>query len=124
MKDNRMKETMAAIFVEEEEPEREPNTIQPNWEPGTEPPKRRRRSLIDRDVIPETLPKQKRHRRKKDPALCKTHSMTVLMTENLFQRFKAVAEQQELSMNGIATRLIKKYVMTHDVDLTDLDADI
>lgn len=108
MKKDEMKKTMASVFTMEPEPE-------PVQE---EKPKRRRRSLIDKDPLPEA--KKKRTRRKKDPALKKTYSMTVLMTEEMHQRLKNIAEAQELSMNGIVTRLIRKYIVTHDVDLTDL----
>ncbi len=79
--------------------------------------KRRRRSLIDKEPLPE--PKQRKPRKKKDPILKKTHSFTVLMTEQLYQRFKMTAQQQEYSMNGIVNRLIKKYVFLHDVDSDD-----
>lgn len=106
MKKDEMKKTMASVFTMEPEPVQE------------EKPKRRRRSLIDKDPLPEA--KKKRTRRKKDPALKKTYSMTVLMTEEMHRRLKNIAETQELSMNGIVTRLIRKYIVTHDVDLTDL----
>lgn len=88
-------------------------------EPAPEKPKRRRRSVIERDPMPE-LPKKKRTRRKKDPALKKSHTFTLLMTESLYERFRLVAEAQGFSMNGIATRLIKKYVSLHDIDGDDL----
>ncbi len=84
----------------------------------TEKPKRRRKSIIERELMPE--PKKKRTRKKKDPALKKTHSFTLLLTEQLYERFKATAEEQGFSMNGIATRLIKKYVSLHDIDGDDL----
>lgn len=80
--------------------------------------KPRRKSIIEKDLLPE--PQKKRTRKKKDPALKKSHSFTLLLTEQLYERFKATAEQQGLSMNGIATRLIKKYVVLHDVDGDDL----
>lgn len=83
-----------------------------------EKPKRRRKSIIEKDLLPE--PKKKRTRRKKDPALKKTHSFTLLLTEQLYERFKATAEEQGFSMNGIATRLIKKYVSLHDIEGDDL----
>ena len=86
--------------------------------PAVLPRRRRRRSLIDKDPLPET--KIKRTRRKKDPKMVKSYSMTVIMTQEMHDRFKALAEQQELSMNGIITRLIRKYIITHDVDLNDL----
>ncbi len=87
-------------------------------EPAAEEPKRRRKSIIEKELMPE--PKKKRTRRKKDPALKKTHSFTLLLTEQLYERFKATAEQQGFSMNGIATRLIKRYVSLHDIDGDDL----
>ena len=105
-------------------------TVQPQKKTGPEikelPPKKpapaavkpRRRSIIEKDLLPE--PKKKRTRKKKDPALKKSHSFTLLLTEQLYERFKATAEEQGFSMNGIATRLIKKYVALHDVDGDDL----
>lgn len=90
-------------------------------EPAAEqakPKKKTRKSQIERDLLPEA-PK-KRTRRKKDPALKKTHTFTLLLTEQLYERFKATAEEQGYSMNGIATRLIKKYVSLHDIDGDDL----
>ena len=91
--------------------------------PEPEKPKRRRKSHIEKDLMPEPgqeEPKKKRTRRKKDPALKKTHTFTLLLTESLYERFRATAEQQGLSMNGIATRLIKKYISLHDIDEDDL----
>lgn len=86
--------------------------------PAPEQPKKKtRKSQIERDLLPEP---KKRTRRKKDPALKKTHTFTLLLTEQLYERFKATAEEQGFSMNGIATRLIKKYVSLHDVDGDDL----
>ena len=107
--------TMAANLMQNPEPAEPAAIIE---EPAK--PKRRRRSLIDKDPLPE--PKRKRTRRKKDPALKKTYSMTVLMTDTMHERLKEIAERQELSMNGIVTRLIRRYIMTHDIDLTDLDS--
>lgn len=87
-------------------------------------PKRRRRSIIEREAIPGGIPEaaeyKKRKRAKKPAELRKSHSMTVLITEDLYQRFKRVTEQQELSMNGVIGRLIKKYVVLHDIDNDDL----
>ena len=128
MTNERIKETMAALFTMEQAKK------EAAAETPAEKPKRRRRSIIDRELLPEPgelkklkeeKPKKKRKpRRKKDPALKKTYSMSVLMTENMHQRFKRIAEKQELSMNGIVTRLIRKYIITHDIDLDDLDTDI
>ncbi len=114
-KQDELKKTMASVFTQEPELEQKPA--------GEPQVKRHRKSVIEKEPLPE-LPKPKRTRRKKDPALRKTHSMTILLTEAMFQRFKAVAEQQETSMNGIITKLMKKYIMTHeliDVDLKDID---
>ncbi len=86
-----------------------------------EQPKRRRKSVIERVPLPVDVPQKKRTRRKKDPALKKTHSFTLLLTEQMYEMFKATAEQQGLSMNGIATLLIKKYVSTHYIDTDLLD---
>ncbi len=90
-------------------------------EPKAPEPKRttRRRSAIERpgEPLPE---KPKRTRRQKDPALKKSHSFTLLLTEKMYQDFKKIAEREGLSMNGIATRLIRKYIALHDVDQEDL----
>lgn len=112
-KNDELKNTMASVFTQEPAKEQKPDTGEPQA-------KRRRKSVIEKEPLPE-LPKPKRTRRKKDPALRKTHTMTILVTETLYQRFKAVAEQQEISMNGIITKLLKKYVMTHELIDIDLD---
>lgn len=112
MKSDELKNTMAAALMGE--------PAAAGQEPPAEKPKRRRRSLIDKDPMPEATKKIKRTRRKKDPRFKKSYSMTVLMTEEMHQRLKNIAEIQELSMNGIVTRLIRKYIVAHDVDLTDL----
>lgn len=89
-----------------------------------EPKKRRRKSIIDRERIPGGIPEaveyKKRKRAKKPAELRKSHSMTLLLTEETFQRFKRITEQQELSMNGVIGRLIRKYIMLHDIDNDDL----
>lgn len=109
--------TMAAVFMTGEAPAEE------NIPAVEQPKRRRRRSLIDKDPMPGASGaemKKKRQRAKKPAELRKSHSMTILMTEQLFQRLKATAEAQELSMNGIVTRLIRKYVMLHDIDNDNL----
>ncbi len=116
-KENALSMTMAqALAGGSVQPAAEPAPVPAAEEP--EKQKRRRRSVIEKDPLPE--PKKKRTRKKKDPALKKTHSFTLLLTEQLYERFKATAEEQGLSMNGIATRLIKKYVVLHDIDGDDL----
>ena len=90
-----------------------------------QPAKKVRKSIIDRDPMPGTVPlpppKGKRTRRRKDPALCKSHSFTVLMTEQMYQQFKKVTENEGVSMNGVVTRLIRKYIISHDIDENILD---
>lgn len=116
MTGERIKETMARLFTTEQE-KAEATTQEPEK-------KKRRRSLVDHDPLPEpgTIPpKKKRTRRKKNPELKKSYSMTVLMTPELHRRLKRIAEQEELSMNGIVTRLIRKYVITHDIDMEDIE---
>ena len=99
---------MAAELLTGIEPEQKEATV-----------KRRRKSYIERPG--DTLPgKPKRTRRHKDPTLKKTHSFTLLMTEKMYDDFKRIAEAQGFSMNGIATRLIKKYIALHDIDQEDL----
>ena len=115
MTGERMKETMARLFTEQAK--QEATTQEPEK-------KKRRRSLVDHDPLPEpgtVPPKKKRTRRKKNPELKKSYSMTVLMTPELHRRLKRIAEQEELSMNGIVTRLIRKYVITHDIDMEDIE---
>ena len=84
---------------------------------------RKRHSLIERTPLPgdPAVEPTKRTRRKKNPALKKSHSFTILLTEQTYQQFKKVAEAQELSMNGIVGRLIKKYIILHDIDGENLD---
>ena len=110
-----LKNTMAAVFTMEPAKGDEVTEALPE-----EKPKRRRRSVIDKDPLPEASKKVKRTRRRKDPALVKSYSMTVLMTEEMHQRLRNLAEIQGLSMNGIVTRLIRKYIVLHDVDINDL----
>lgn len=111
-KQKEMKKTMVEALTMEPEPKETETEAQAG--------KRRRRSLIDYDPLPEASKKLTRTRRRKDPALKKSYSMTVLMTEEMHRRLKNIAEIQGLSMNGIVTRLIRRYIMTHDIDLTDL----
>ena len=106
-KKEELKNTMAAALA----------GLDPAAAPKTVKQKTRRKSQIETEPMPE--PKQKRTRRKKDPALKKTHSFTLLLTESLYKRFKETAEEQGYSMNGIATRLIKKYVFLHDIETDD-----
>ncbi len=111
-----LKNTMAAALSgleEKTDPAAEPVKVK------TEKPKRRRKSIIEQAPLPE--PKKKRTRRGKDPALKKTHPLTLLLTEQLYERFKATAEEQGYSMNGIVTRLIKKYIYKYDLDYDDTD---
>lgn len=102
------KNAMAAELLTGIEPEQKKATVKP-----------RRKSAIERpdEPLPE---KPKRTRRHKDPAQKKTHSFTLLMTEKMYDDFKRIAEAQGFSMNGIATRLIKKYIALHDIDQEDL----
>ncbi len=114
-----LKNTMAAALsgLEPVQPEAQEEPKEP------EAPKRRRKSAIEStpgvgDVVLSR--KQRKPRKRKDPALKKTHTFTLLLTETLYQQFKAIAEQKGLSMNGIATRLIKRYIALHDIDEEDL----
>ena len=114
-----LKNTMAAALsgLEPVQPEAQEEPKEP------EAPKRRRRSAIESTPgVGEVVlsRKQRKPRRRKDPALKKTRTFTLLLTEQLYERFKATAEEQGFSMNGIATRLIKKYVSLHDIDGDDL----
>ena len=114
-----LKDSIAKMLVQDE-PTVAPSTE--TVEAGNPKPKRRR-SLIERTPLPgEPVPEpKKRTRRKKDPALKKSHNFTILLTEQTYQQFKRVAEAQELSMNGIVGRLIKKYIILHDIDGENLD---
>ena len=111
------KKTAAAGLLGIEPEQQEAKTEQ-------EPKKRRRKSIIDWERIPGGIPEaaeyKKRKRAKKPAELRKSHSMTLLLTEETFQRFKRITEQQELSMNGVIGRLIRKYIMLHDIDNDDL----
>lgn len=87
-------------------------------EPAAEE-KKTRRSIIDREPLPGATAdelKKRRTRKGKPAELRKTHNFTVLMTEQMYQQLKAIAENKGLSMNGIITRLIKKYIVVHDID--------
>ena len=87
-------------------------------------PRRKRKNIMDREPLPGPTGaemKKKRKRAKKDPELRKSRSISVLMTEQLYQKFKQKAEREELSMNGIITSLIRKYVIAHDIDDNMLD---
>lgn len=125
-KNENTRKTMAELLSGGSKPE--PVSKAPAAEPAkeqaatVEPVKRRRKSIIDNEPIPGKLPpKKKRTRRGKPEELKKTHSVTVYCTEDLYRRFKAVAIAQELSVNGIITRLMRRYVMNHDIDLEDID---
>ena len=65
--------------------------------------------------------KQKRTRRGKPAELRKSHSFTVLMTEQMYQKFKTITENEGVSMNGVITRLLRKYIIAHDIDDSMLD---
>lgn len=112
--ENTISATMAQALAGNAAPEEKKEATQAEPVPA----KPRRKSYVEKDLLPEIKPetKKKRQRRKKDPAYKKTHAFTLLMTERLYERFKAVAEEQGYSMNGIATRLVKKYVSLHDID--------
>ncbi len=101
--------------VKNEAVSEEPEEVKVELVKKQEKPKHRRKSYIEREPLPEA----KRTRRRKDPALKKTHSFSILLTDQLYERFKMVAQQQGYSMNGIINRLIKKYVFLHDVDSDD-----
>lgn len=118
---NTLKDSIAqALIIDEPK-----TTVEPSAEKPAEPtPKkpRRRHSLIERKPLPgEPAEPRKRTRRKKDPNLKKSHNFTILITEQTYQQFKRIAEAQELSMNGIIGRLIKKYILLHDIDNENLD---
>ena len=118
MIDNTNMETMAEALTK---------GIAAEPEPIPEPePKKHRRSVIYNEPLPGATAEQlkKRRTRKTKPAeLKKTHSFTILMTEQMYQRFKAIAEYKGVSMNGIITRMIRKYIVVHDIDGDD-DIDI
>ena len=115
-KKEELKNTMAAILSGGLEPKQAAQEEPAAAEPVK--PKKVRRSHVEKVLLPEP---KKRTRKKKDPALKKTHTLTLLLTESLYKRFKATAEEQGYSMNGIATRLIKKYVFLHDVEMEEED---
>ena len=121
MRDTLLKDSIAKMLVQEE-----PQTTDAPSTETVETVKRKpkkRHSLIERKPLPgePAVEPKKRTRRKKDPALKKSHNFTILLTEQTYQQFKRVAEAQELSMNGIIGRLIKKYIILHDVDGENLD---
>lgn len=115
MKDDNKNLGLAAAFMDV------PATDQEAQEPEetTKPKRRLRKSIIDNELLPgatgEEL-KKKRTRAKKAPELRRSHSFTVLMTEQTYQLFKRVTEAEEVSMNGVINRLIRKYIISHDID--------
>lgn len=111
-KKEELKNTMAAALAGLE-PKEEPAAAEQAKQ------KKVKRSYIEKVPLPE--PKKRRPRTPKDPALKKSHAFTILMTEQLYKRFKLTAEEQGYSMNGIVNRLIKKYVFLHDVEMEEED---
>ena len=116
MAKNSMKGTLAEVLTA--------NT-QAEAIPVVEEPKRKtRKSDIIRDPLAGpsgTELKKKRIRRGKPAELRKSHSFTVLMTEQMYQQFKTITENEGVSMNGVITRLLRKYIIAHDIDDNMLD---
>lgn len=117
-KNEAAKKTLTEMFMTTDTPA----AADPEPAAKPEPKKSRRKSIIDREPLPEKDPapaaeKPKRKRRGKPPELKKTHSVTVYCTEQLYNRFKAVAERKELSVNGIITHLMRNYVEMNDFDI-------
>lgn len=89
-----------------------------------QPKRKTRKSDIIRDPLagPSGAELKKKRTRKGKPAeLRKSHSFTVLMTEQMYQQFKAITENEGVSMNGVITRLLRKYIIAHDIDDNMLD---
>jgi hypothetical protein len=93
-------------------------------DPAGKPKRKTRKS----DIIREPLAgesgaelKKKRTRRGKPAELRKSHSFTVLMTEQMYQKFKTITENEGVSMNGVITKLLRKYIIAHDIDDDLLD---
>ena len=106
----------AALLVDTQEPE----AVAPK-----EPQKKRTRKS---DIIREPMKgasgeelKARRKRRRKPAELRKSHSFTVLMTEQMYQKFRTIAEYEGVSMNGVITKLLRKYIIAHDIDDNMLD---
>lgn len=94
-------------------------------DPPEEKPKRKtRKSIIDNELLEgptgEEL-KKRRIRRRKPAELRKSHNVTLLMTEQTYQKFKTITENEGVSMNGVINRLVKKYIIAHDIDDDLLD---
>ena len=117
MAKNSMKGTLAEVLTADTQVELTPAT--------EEKPKRKTRKS---DIIREPMKgasgeemKKKRTRRGKPAELRKSHSFTVLMTEQMYQKFKTITENAGVSMNGVITRLLRKYIIAHDIDDNMLD---
>lgn len=112
-KDNGLAAAIMGEVLEAEAPKQEVKKV-----------RRTRRSIIDKEPLPgatgEQL-KKKRKRAKKDPELRRTRSISLLVTEQTYQKFKRIAEVEGLSMNGIVNRLVRKYIIAHDIDDEMLD---
>ena len=117
MAKNSMKGTLAEVLTADTQAELIPAVEE-------QPKRKTRKSDIIREPMAgasgETL-KKKRTRRGKPAELRKSHSCTVLMTEQMYQKFKTITENEGVSMNGVITRLLRKYIIAHDIDDNMLD---
>ncbi len=122
-KDDNKNTLAAALLVNEpEKPEPVPAAAP---DPEEKPPRKTRKSDIIRDPLKGAsgaeLKKKRRKRRGKPAELKKSHSFTVLMTEQMYQKFKTITEYEGVSMNGVITKLLRKYIIAHDIDDDMLD---
>ena len=90
-----------------------------------EPAKKKTRKS---DIVREPMKRKdgqeikiKRKRACKPAELRKSRSISVLMTEQMYQAFKAISENEGASMNGIICKLVRKYIIAHDIDDDLLD---
>ena len=117
------KNTLAAALLvnEPEKPEPVPAAAP---DPKEKPQRKTRKSDIIRDPLKGASGaelKKRRKRRGKPAELKKSHPLTVLMTEQMYQKFKTITEFEGVSMNGVITKLLRKYIIAHDIDDDMLD---
>ena len=115
------KNTLAAALLVDE-PEKQIPAAAPD--PEEKPQRKTRKSDIIRDPLKGASGaelKKRRKRRGKPAELKKSHPLTVLMTEQMYQKFKTITEFEGVSMNGVITKLLRKYIIAHDIDDDMLD---
>lgn len=99
------KSSMAAALIGEVMAAETPAAVP---DPPEEKPKRKtRKSIIDNELLEgptgEEL-KQRRIRRRKPAELRKSHNVTLLMTEQTYQKFKTILTKETALLRNVAFR--------------------